>query len=209
MRATYIQTSVRILLWPPCIFIFKSILFKVPFTTADEVATFICSSRSLCNNGLYENAMISILHYATVHGCPELQYSFRRKHKKNIAIYTDRMTIHRILFGENSTETMIKAGINSTKNIIIGPESADSDLLYKHTANFVAYDNLVQSMGAVAIVRKKSISVDTVITASISYAKTFLLISLLLALTMALVLWYAVSNLALILKLLRRFHIIN
>ena len=156
-----------------------------------ENTTFLCSSYTLCNHPLYENIMVSILHYATVHYCPEIHDSFNRfkKHDVRHASYAE---VHKILYSDNP-RSMI--GSSNATHIVIGPEPPDFQLVYNRTKMFTIYDRLFMSGGPVSIVHRKSINFLGVIEGAICYAHSFLALCMLLACSVAIIIWYAVSTL--------------
>ena len=160
-------------------------------TSVMSSTVFICSSRTLCH-GTYSNIMIKILTYATAHHCPELKGIFTGDGNPDTKPWNHSL-IHHILFKGNPKEILSQNGIHNVSNIIIGPEVTHEDLIYKQANNFSSNDKLILSKGAVSIVDRRTINTGVVLGDAIKSGCSLLIISLLLAILAAVVLWYAVS----------------
>ena len=85
-------------------------------------------------------------------------------------------------------------GINSSDNVFLGPEPMDPlYLLAMNFPHFSVYDRLLHVKRMVGVVRREEADVYNMILTAVAYAKSLLIILLLMALVVAPLLWFIVS----------------
>ena len=154
---------------------------------------YICSNNTVCTKGILPR----ILTYLVIHQCTDLQTLYDGRRTRPFMHTVNLPTIYDIVSNPDQSELPSlfhsKNTTNST-NIVIGPELADEKLLYGNSSHFQMTDKLLKSDGVVVVVRYQELDVQKLILESVGDTKGLLIVSLLLAVIMSFLVWFAVSE---------------
>ena len=158
-----------------------------------DPAHYICSNNTVCAN----NILPQILTYLVIHHCTDLRTLYDGKGTRPFKHDVKLETIYDIISNPDQSQLPSlfhsKNTTNST-NIVIGPELADEKLLYGNSSHFQMTDKLIKSDGVVVVVRYQELDVQRLIIESVGDTKGLLIVSLLLAVIMSFLVWFAVSK---------------
>ena len=155
---------------------------------------YICSNHTICA----KNILPQVLTYLVLHRCNDLRDTYDGLYKvPQYKHVVTRYTVHDIVQNpeKSSLPSLLKSKnqTNST-NIVIGPELADSQLLYGYNPKFQMYDKILKSDGVVVVVKHQELDIHKLIIASVGGTQGLLMVAVLLAIIVAFVVWFTVSN---------------
>ena len=151
---------------------------------------YLCSNSSLCDvPGFKFNILYVVVNYALTFHCPAHKDAMNLTH--GIKVLSERSQVDAIIQSENPVSEL---GLSNISNIVIGPVSPQKGRWLQKYPNFIMQDKLLRSKGVVEVVRSHELHMNKIIFHSVFYASSLLTTIVLLALVIALLMWFTVCK---------------
>ena len=153
---------------------------------------FFCSNGTMCANPV----LPLLVAHAVQTICPELDGMFNigSLFRPRMMHYQNRHSIVDIMKSNDPIKMLENQGHKNISHLFLGPEPFNARFLVNVAKqNFLVSDKLFKTKGVALVVHKDELDAVNVIFQSITHAKGIIILSMLLATSVAILMWIVVS----------------